>query len=521
MGRSGYGALLVMAMLMSSMSPRLALAVNPETLLMPGKVTSAHQKIEEDCSQCHDRADRARQTPLCLACHDKIAADITQKRGFHGRLPGIGTSQCRACHSEHLGRDADIVRLSREQFDHRLTDFALEGRHAALACESCHRPGKAYREAPAECVSCHQKDEPHEGKLGRKCETCHNAVAWRDVRFDHNKTAYPLRDKHVDVPCVQCHFGNRYKGTPQQCASCHTPDDVHHGERGTKCGDCHSTAGWKTAKFDHAKETGFALEGVHARIDCQECHRSGNLKDKLPRDCYGCHRGQDAHAERLGIDCAKCHDNEKWQTPTFDHTRDTKWPLEGRHAKVDCHACHTASTVTQKLPTDCIGCHRASDAHSGKLGTECASCHTPEGWLSAVRFDHDLTEFPLVGLHVAVPCEQCHVTPAYKDVGRECYACHAKDDVHKGGLGKDCARCHSPNGWRIWDFDHGKETGFPLDGAHSKVACEGCHKQPPGEVKLDTQCVSCHAQDDVHLGQYGRQCQRCHSTVTFKGARLH
>ena len=137
-----------MAMLMSWMSPRLAHAVNPETLLMPGKLTSAHQKLEEDCSQCHDRADRARQTQLCLTCHDKIAADITQHRGFHGRLPGIGSSQCRACHSEHLGRDADIVKLSREQFDHRMTDFALEGAHATLACESCHRPGKAFREAP-------------------------------------------------------------------------------------------------------------------------------------------------------------------------------------------------------------------------------------------------------------------------------------------------------------------------------------------------------------------------------------
>jgi hypothetical protein len=24
----------------------------------------------------------------------------------------------------------------------------------------------------------------------------------------------------------------------------------------------------------------------------------------------------------------------------------------------------------------------------------------------------------------------------------------------------------------------------------------------------------------VHLGQYGRQCQRCHTTISFKGARL-
>ena len=134
-----------MAMLMSWMQLKPAQAVNPETLLMPGKVSTAHQKLEEDCSNCHDRADRGRQTHLCLACHDKISADMVGHRGFHGRLPGIESSQCRACHSEHLGRDADIVKLSREQFDHELTDFVLKGAHAALACDSCHRPGKLFR----------------------------------------------------------------------------------------------------------------------------------------------------------------------------------------------------------------------------------------------------------------------------------------------------------------------------------------------------------------------------------------
>jgi hypothetical protein len=496
-------------------------AVNPETLLMPGKLSTAHQKYEEQCSQCHNRSDRNHQTRLCLDCHKDIASDISAQHGFHGRVPGIATSQCRACHVEHQGRTGDIVKLNREQFDHAGTDFPLQGAHATLMCDSCHAAGQPFRKAATACVGCHSNEEPHQGKLGRDCGSCHEPTVWRHVTYDHDKTAFPLRDRHTEVPCEGCHFGNRYKGTPHECVSCHSPDDVHRGERGPKCESCHSTTGWKTAKFDHKKETGFGLEGVHARIDCQDCHRSGNLKDKIPKDCFGCHQGQDPHAGRLGRDCEQCHGNEKWKPATFDHTHDGRWELAGRHAKVECFACHTATVATQKLPTDCVSCHRASDVHAGKLGAQCEQCHTPEGWRANVSFDHDLTSFPLLGLHVAVSCEQCHATRRYHDVGRECIDCHKKDDVHAGSLGKECARCHSPNGWRVWEFDHGKETGFALAGAHAKLACAGCHKQPAGQVKLNSTCLSCHEQDDVHLGQYGRQCQHCHSTTTFRGARLH
>jgi len=495
-------------------------AQSPETLLMPGKLIKGHAKYEENCASCHDRANRGRQPQLCLACHKEVAADVSAQRGFHGRLAGASTSlQCHACHSEHLGRDADIVKFSRDQFDHSRTDFVLQGAHAAVTCDSCHAKGKRFSEAPSDCYACHRNKEPHEGKLGRDCASCHDSAAWRHVTFDHSKTAFPLRDKHTDVTCFACHFGNRYKGTPQQCVSCHAPDDVHKSERGPKCADCHTTAGWKTEKFDHAKQTGFALLGSHARIDCADCHRGGRLKDPLPRDCQGCHRGQDAHAGRFGDKCQTCHGNDKWLPATFDHTRSTQWPLEARHEKVACHACHTANIASQKLETSCVSCHRASDVHSGKLGLDCAQCHTPAGWHSDTSFDHDLTSFPLVGLHVAVPCEQCHVTRAYKDAGKGCVDCHRADDFHKGGLGNDCARCHSANGWRIWEFDHGKETQFALTGAHAKANCADCHKQPAEQVKLETSCAYCHAQDDIHLGQYGRQCQRCHSTATFKGAR--
>ena len=513
-------ALLTVGLLLALLPLRRAEAVNPETLLMPGKLTARHQKYEEQCSLCHDRSDRNRQTQLCLDCHKDIAGDLKQQRGFHGRIAGIEHTQCRACHSEHLGRNADIVKLSREQFDHSRTDFDLQGAHRTLPCSACHTANKPFREASAECAVCHHKDDPHEGKVSRDCTGCHDSSAWSHISYDHAHTTFPLRDKHAELACAACHFGNRYKETPQECIACHAVDDVHHGERGGKCADCHTTKSWKNSKFDHQKETGFALEGVHDRIACNDCHRSGNLKDKLPRDCIGCHRGQDPHAGRLGRDCASCHGNEKWTPADFDHTRDTKWPLSGKHAKVPCHNCHTAAVATQKLATDCIGCHRPHDVHAGRLGKRCDDCHNTEGWRSGVSFDHDLTSYPLVGLHVAVPCEQCHLTRQYRDVGHQCLDCHRRDDVHKGDLGKDCARCHSPNGWRLWEFDHGKETGFALSGAHGKLACEACHRRPPDELKLKEDCLSCHEKDDVHLGQYGRFCDRCHTTISFKGARV-
>jgi hypothetical protein len=513
--------LLLLASFVALLLARPADAVNPETLLMPGKLAVAHAKYEETCSKCHDRSDRSRQTHLCLDCHKEIAHDIERRRGFHGRLPGVDTTECRACHTEHLGRDADIVKLSLEQFNHDNTDYPLHGAHVTVPCAGCHARGKSYREARLECVVCHHKEEPHEGKLGRECGSCHDEIAWRHIKYDHDKTQFPLHDKHAEIPCAACHFGNRYKDTPRECVACHEPDDVHRGERGAKCVDCHTTKGWKTQRYDHEKETGYALLGVHDHIACNDCHRSGNLKDKIPKDCFGCHQAQDSHAGRLGKDCGKCHGDEKWKPASFDHTKDTDWPLTGKHQKVACHTCHTAVIATQKLPRECVGCHKASDVHLGKLGKRCDDCHTTAGWRSEVSFDHDLTSYPLVGLHVAVTCEQCHLTKEYRDLGKECIDCHRKDDVHQGHRGKDCGRCHSPNGWTLWEFDHGKETRFALTGAHGTLACESCHRRPPDEVKLKQDCLSCHEKDDVHLGQYGRQCDRCHSTVTWKGARMH
>ena len=499
---------------------QMARAGTLEKLLMPGEVSQAHAKIEEQCSSCHDRSDRTRQTSLCLACHKEVAVDVKARTGFHGRLPNVATAECKACHSEHLGRSADIVRLSRAAFDHAATDFRLDGAHTALACESCHSTGQPFRAAARSCGACHRADDVHRGGLGSDCATCHATVSWRNPRFDHGKTKFPLRASHQTVPCGACHLAGRFRGTPARCADCHAPDDVHAGSRGEDCAACHVESSWQSARFDHARETGFALEGSHASIDCAGCHRSGRLEDELPRNCAGCHRSDDAHATRFGEDCGSCHRSEAWKPTDFDHLRRARFALEGRHAQLDCHACHTTRLGTPKLPTDCASCHRGDDVHAGALRSNCDSCHSAEGWTRDLQFDHDVSSFPLLGMHVLVGCGQCHASRAFAGTPSDCAACHRASDVHQGSLGQDCATCHSPNGWQVWEFDHDKQTRFALTGRHGALSCGDCHRDSARSMKLPRDCASCHRDDDAHLGQFGTQCQRCHGTITFSGARI-
>jgi len=502
-------------------SAKLAHAASVETLLMPGKVARLHAKWEDNCAACHDKTDRTRQTGLCLDCHDEIRADIAKKKGFHGHMANADTTQCRACHTEHKGRNADIVHFSSGGFDHSFTDFPLKGSHVAVACEACHRKNAPYRKTETTCVSCHREQDIHKGSLGTDCASCHEVGAWSSVHFDHDKTSFPLHDAHTKITCNSCHFGPRYKGTPKRCVDCHAPDDEHRGSRGEDCGKCHTMVSWKDAKFDHAKETGFPLNGAHSDIPCTGCHTTGNFKDKTPKDCIGCHRAQDSHATRFGADCKNCHAETHWKPVEYDHLKTAHFALVGAHAKLGCHTCHTAEVTKQKLGQTCVACHRAQDPHSGTLGTSCDQCHGNETWRGGIRFDHDLTSFPLLGQHVLASCAQCHSSLSFKGAPKRCVECHKAQDAHKGGLGDDCAACHSSNGWKIWEFDHAKETGFALTGAHRKLNCSDCHREPPKKVKLSSDCASCHEKDDIHIGEFGRQCQRCHTTVSFAAAKIH
>lgn len=78
----------------------------------------------------------------------------------------------------------------------------------------------------------------------------------------------------------------------------------------------------------------------------------------------------------------------------------------------------------------------------------------------------------------------------------------------------DCSLCHVTENWQTlradFTFDHEKETGVKLEGAHAAASCLLCHNDR-GPVKQFAArgCAGCHL--DPHRGRIGNDCSACHS----------
>jgi predicted CXXCH cytochrome family protein len=460
-------------------------------------LTGAHTRVK--CQSCHLGNDYRRQTSDCASCH----ARKDPHRGQLGR-------KCDSCHTTTAWKPVT-------GFNHAATGFALTGAHRAQSCMSCHA-GQRWKNLPANCFSCHAKDDAHKGSRGTNCASCHTTATWRSATFDHSTTGFPLNGGHAAASCAQCHGpGNVNKHPSRTCYACHAKDDSHKGQNGTNCASCHNIRSWNQTSFDHDRMTAFPLKGAHRTAACEGCHKQAPKVAKPPSTCYGCHAADDSHKGGNGQDCAKCHGSTDWKVVSFDHNTMTKFPLVGKHALARCETCHTKPPSELKLGSECSSCHAKDDAHNGKLGNQCSRCHNADSWTSGVRFDHDLTRFPLLGKHGAQACSACHADKTFASKGTTCAACH-QDTFHKGALGSpaQCQTCHNTNNWKDWHFDHDRQTRFALTGKHQGLVCSACHTRPGDPAKTGNQCVDCHRSHDVHRGGFGDDCARCHTTGSFK-----
>jgi len=491
-----------------------------ETVLMPGDVIADHAEIEPECSSCHAMFNKSAQRGLCLDCHEDVSADVDASVGYHGLHPDARKMQCASCHTDHEGRDAQVVVLDEDNFDHDFTDFEISGAHIEAECADCHSKSEKHREAPSDCVSCHSDDNPHVDTMGDDCTSCHQPTEWTDAEFDHEATGYPLIGKHKVAACLDCHEDRTFLNTPSTCYGCHAADDAHDGRSGRECGSCHNPSDWHDSSFDHLRDTEFALEGKHANAACGDCHSENPFEDEMNKACVSCHLDDDPHDQHRGDQCGTCHRSTEWAEPTFNHDVHTEYKLLGGHKEVACNDCHVKPVYDVNLTTSCDSCHRDDDPHEGTLGTRCESCHTEVNWQEPAFFDHDLSRFPLHGVHEDQECDSCHANQAFAGEDRSCASCHDDDDPHNGNFPDRCDACHNPIAWGIWTFNHDAQTAFPLDGAHVNVACDDCHRVPLDNMKaIGGSCRDCHRADDVHDGEFGSDCGRCHTAHTFREVR--
>lgn len=500
------------------------------------------------CEECHGRAEFAlpdfpaqpRATTYlglsqtCDACHE----DIHQG--------GLHTNRCEACHGQDRFRPAT-------KFDHT-EFFPLTGGHAEAVCKGCHVPPEA-ADAPLQfdrvkgktCRECHEN--PHRTAWTQDCEGCHtpHEAQWSAGRElltadVHARTGFRLAAPHGEVACQACHvperpYAERFAAPPrteEACQACH--EDAHEGQfqgRYAACLDCHERTHFDPPRFsvaDHGKT--FALEGAHESAECAACHKrpaedAARVFVGTPRACRECHddvhRGQ--FRERA---CDECHGNTHFTPSLYGVARHETFPLLGAHETTECAACHTqpvadGARVFAGTPRSCRECH--DDVHAGQFKERaCDECHGSTRFLPA-RYDVARHEtFPLEGAHLAVSCRACHRADggARRFVGteRRCRECHENPhgtQFRAEMKQADCTACHRKDAktFTIRPFDHAKQAGYPLAGAHAAAACADCHAPHDG-IRIyrgtTTRCAGCHT--DVHRGQFKEQrCDECHRST--------
>ncbi len=375
-------------------------------------------RIEGRCTQCHTEKSfsvftgqnkfnhnttdfvlkGSHQSVDCFACHEK---NLDPKLIFQDQ-EGVTENQCAVCHEDvHEGRFGnDCARCHQEtsfldlkamaDFDHNQTDYPLEGKHMEVDCRECHTERYSVAIDFSACKNCH--DDYHRGEFAAEnnvspdCVECHSLEQGFDYSLytieQHQESSFPLEGAHLATPCFVCHISEeedrwKFRDIGLECVDCH--QDIHEGYISEEyypendCAICHINDTWASVDFDH-NLTEWALEGKHQEVDCRDCHfllaevegeYTQSFND-LNNDCIQCHENvHDTQFEIEGVtDCKRCHDAESWFPTLFNHD-ETAFPLEGKHAEIDCKECHQPILVDDETiieykieKFECIDCHQ-------------------------------------------------------------------------------------------------------------------------------------------------------------------
>ena len=272
----------------------------------------------------------------------------------------------------------------------------------------------------------------------------------------------------------------------QDCGHCHAPV---HCVTDTRCQDCH---------MDIAQQRSEA-RGLHGKLPgtdkCQTCHVE--------------HRGREVVISEMAYS-------------GVDHFGLSGFSLvshkvDYENQPMDCDGCHSKDRFIDET-LDCITCHANAEhdfmaEHIQLYGADCVACH--DGIDRMRDFDHN-DYYALEGQHAEAECLSCHEDLVYAGKSQDCASCHEEPELHAGGFGLECNRCHIATAWtpaqltqHTFLLTHG---GLPVDG------CRSCHT-----AEFTTyDCVSCHdhtaeMMQEFHLNcgledYVSKSCVDCHPT---------
>ncbi|MFK7874053.1 MAG: multiheme c-type cytochrome [Oligoflexales bacterium] len=362
-------------------------------------LTGKHKSM--NCQSCHIRGKQriykfpSAKKDFCISCHKNI-----HKQQFHK----LKNEACSTCHTTQSFKNL-------KRFNHSKTDFKITGKHRRIGhrCHECHsvtkwildsKPPRRARKFKFKwhkkeyCENCHRNQ--HKDMFSKKfstqpCVECHTTSNFSKRKpFKHQSTRFPLKGKHKDVDCIQCHKPTKKKFRTKpyrhkrqyilgekffsKCVSCHK--DPHKGTRGKKCQSCHNERSWKGVDGFHKN---FQLKGVHLQVSCESCHAGGRVLAGTGEQCQTCHFEDDHHQGSLP-QCADCHMQTMWSSTKFQHDVHTRFSLVGKHRLLPCSSCHNAG-IYKSLPMKCSTCHFqegqavTSPNHSSPAFQNCVQCH--------------------------------------------------------------------------------------------------------------------------------------------------
>ncbi|HTR55788.1 MAG TPA: hypothetical protein VMJ10_34160 [Kofleriaceae bacterium] len=504
----------------------------------PGPLSSSHSSLDakDHCQDCHVGDTKELSNDKCLNCHDhnNLRDRIAAGKGLHAS-PIVRGKPCQTCHVEHKGTHGDSIMGwktlpgGHDDFNHQLTGWPLNGKHATTDCAQCHKHKDAhgivtYMGTDRLCGACHLKEQPHKFEASERdklaCERCHGESVWKPAKttmqFNHDDkkdALMPLLGSHHDVACEKCHPKSVFNlpvgkdgKREDNCgnAGCHVSPHTGHLFGTRPCEWCHSPT-FRTLKeqnFDHTEKTRFDLGPAHdpkrnKAMTCEKCHTKALGEGKPNSACEICHAKDSHHGDRFKEfgsppKCGICHPSggPKFVPNTFNHAAHTKFQLTGKHADIPCRGCHRGGspsdfeeftglldvrvgTVVNGHKVDCRGCHQHKNVHDGK-------------WKS----------------------NQCTGVAG----GTGCHTDAGRIEVRYGDMKK---------------LYHGPTSNFPLVKGHATVPCGDCHtgRDKAGKTTfthLEPNCDAsgqCH-EDSLHKGSLGDTCAACHSPGTWDALKF-